>query len=423
TRANSEAAATTTTTTMTDYAFAQLLLLALRGFIGVQSQQRLRIAARQDLNGRRLRSRRKAILRLMAGRTSPVVWAHPRSRYWWDTIVPDFTSVQFMQNFRVSRESFQYICSQMRHVMGKRNTNYRLCVPIQKRVAIAIWKLATGGEYRTISHLFGVGLSTVFNCVQDFCNAVIKVLLPAHIIFPDAEKFVEMAAAFKSRWRVPQCVGAIDGSHIPIIAPEMYPRDYYNRKGWHSVVLQAVVDGRGLFWDVCVGFPGSVHDARVLKQSHLWDVIRDGEYLSQNKVTISGCDVGHYLIGDPAYPMQNWLMTPFSDTSRLTPEQHTYNYRLSSARSVVEMAFERLKGRWRCLLKRNDSKLYLSKKMALTCCVLHNICEERGDIFNEEHQDRHVNIQPPLQAVPEHGNQEGADIRAALMTYFNRGDA
>lgn len=327
-----------------------------------------------------------------------------------------------MQNFRVSRESFQYICDEIRDVLAKKDTNYRFCVPVQKRVAIAIWKLSTGSEYRTISHLFGVGLSTVFNCVQEFCNAVIRVLLPVHITTPDAAKLREMATFFSNRWRVPQCVGAIDGSHMPIIAPEEYPKDYYNRKGWHSVVLQAVVDGKGLFWDVCVGFPGSVHDARILRQSHLWEILSDGQLLGQTKVTISGCDVGHYLIGDPAYPMQKWLMKPFSDTGRLTPEQHTYNYRLSSARSVVEMAFGRLKGRWRCLLKRNDCKLELSKKMALTCCVLHNICEEHGDNFTEELPGRHVNMQPPVQALPENGNPEGTDVRAALLQYFTSGN-
>uniref|UniRef100_A0A8C9XPY7 Zgc:113227 n=1 Tax=Sander lucioperca TaxID=283035 RepID=A0A8C9XPY7_SANLU len=258
----------------------------------------------------------------------------PRSDHWWDTIVPDFTPLQFMQNFRVSPESFEYICSHVKHAMGRRNTNYRLCVPIRKRVAIAIWKLATGGEYRTISHLFGVGLSTVFNCVQEFCNTVITVLLPVHIKFPDAEKLLEMATFFNNRWRVPQCVGAIDGSHIPIIGVCMTPECY---------------------------------------DSHI--------------------------------------------CGRLTTEQHTYNYRLSSARLVVEMSFRRLKGRWRCLLKRNDCKLELSKRMALTCCVLHNICEEHGDNFTEEHPDRTLNIEPPVQTLP-----EGADIRAALMMHFNRGN-
>ncbi|KAF0047507.1 hypothetical protein F2P81_001140 [Scophthalmus maximus] len=123
-------------------------------------------------------------------------------------------------------------------------------------------------------------------------------------------------------------------------------------------------------------------------------------------------------IGDPAYPLQDWLMKPFSDTGRLTPEQH--NYRLSSALSVVEMCFGRLKGRWRCLIKRYDCKLELSKKKALTCCVLRNICEEQN--FAEVH-DRHIDIQPQhVQALPDHGNQEGANVRAALMNYFNRGD-
>ncbi|XP_034071752.1 protein ANTAGONIST OF LIKE HETEROCHROMATIN PROTEIN 1-like [Gymnodraco acuticeps] len=270
------------------------------------------------------------------------------------------------KNFRVSRQSFDYICNQVSGVMGRRDTNYRLCIPNKKRVAIALWKLATGGEYRTISHLFGVGQSTVCLCVQDFCWATMEVLLPLHITFPDVEKLVEMATFFNRRWRAPQCVGAIDGSHIPILAPRDYP-------------------------------------------------------LGQNKMTISGCDVGHYLIGDPSYPMQRWLMKPFSDTGRLTPEQHTYNYRLSSARSVVEMAFGRRKGRWRCLLKRNDCELELSKIMTVTCCVLHNICEEHSDNFTDDCHEL-VYDQPALHPLPDNGRQEGADVRSALMDYFNMGD-
>uniref|UniRef100_A0A3P8S776 DDE Tnp4 domain-containing protein n=1 Tax=Amphiprion percula TaxID=161767 RepID=A0A3P8S776_AMPPE len=324
-----------------------VLLLALHAFSVIHAQIILHLATtsrRRSHIQRRLRLRKKMFLRQIVRQRSPIAWAHPQSCYWWDMIVPDFSEQQFVQNFRVSRESFQYIYDRTSEILAKKDTTYRLCVPVRKRIAIAIWKLATGSEYRTISHLFGVGLSTVFNCVQEFCNAVIQVLLPVHITTPDATKLEKMACFFKSRWRTPQCVGAIDSSHIPIIAPEKYPRDYCNRKGWHSLVLQAVVDGKGLFWDVCVGFPGSVCDARVLKQSHLWTILSDGQLLGQNKATISGCDVGHYLIGDPAYPMLEWLMKPFSDTDRLTPEQHTYNYRLSSVQSVVQMAFGRLKG-------------------------------------------------------------------------------
>ncbi len=32
------------------------------------------------------------------------------------------------------------------------------------------------------------------------------------------------------------------------------------------------------------------------------------------------------------------------------------------------------------------------------------------------------NIQPPVQPVPEYGQPEGNDVRAALLEYFNRQD-
>ena len=61
----------------------------------------------------------------------------------------------------------------------------------------------------------------------------------------------------------PICAGSIDGWHIPITTPAMNHTGYYNRKGWYSMLLKEVVDHNYLFSDVCVGWPGSVHDARV----------------------------------------------------------------------------------------------------------------------------------------------------------------
>ncbi len=47
---------------------------------------------------------------------------------------------------------------------------------------------------------------------------------------------------FLSRWQFPHCAGALDGHHMPILAPAENRMDYLNWKGFHSVVMQALVD-------------------------------------------------------------------------------------------------------------------------------------------------------------------------------------
>ena len=69
---------------------------------------------------------------------------------------------------------------------------------------------------------------------------------------------------------VPTGRGAIDGTHIPIIHPDESASDYYNRKGYYSVIMQAMVDFHGLFIDAYIGWPGKVHDARVFVNSYLY---------------------------------------------------------------------------------------------------------------------------------------------------------
>ena len=115
-------------------------------------------------------------------------------------------------------------------------------------------------------------------------------------------------------WDFPQTVGAIDGSHIPILKPVDCPSDYYNRKGFYSVIVQAVVDSRGLFIDVNIGWPGKVHDARVLA---FYSKCNSGDCFANWKRSV---DVPPLILGDPAYPLLSWLM----NTGSLTREQQNY---------------------------------------------------------------------------------------------------
>ena len=37
----------------------------------------------------------------------------------------------------------------------------RECIPVEKRVALTLWRLATNADYRSVAQLFGLGRSTV----------------------------------------------------------------------------------------------------------------------------------------------------------------------------------------------------------------------------------------------------------------------
>ena len=71
-------------------------------------------------------------------------------------------------------------------------------------------------------------------------------------------------------------LGALDGKHIPITYPQGGGSIYHNYKGFHSIVLLALVDGDYKFFRVEVGAAESSSDAQILKLSDLRHKIEDG---------------------------------------------------------------------------------------------------------------------------------------------------
>ena len=286
-------------------------------------------------------------------------------------------------------------------------------------MAIALWCLATCREYRTIGHLFGVARCTVCVIVHQTCSAIVDTLLTRYIQFPKGDLLAQVVTGFKSKWGMVQCAGAIDGCHIPVKPPELNHTDYYNRKGWYSVILQGVVDHDYLFRNINVGWPGSVHDARVLANFELYWQATQGEILNGEHLVIHRQDVPIFLVGDSAYPLSTWLMKPFPYSAGLTQAEKRFNYQLSRARIVAENAFGRLKARWRRLSKSNDMNVDNVPTVITACCILHNMCEIHGDTFNELWMEDVNNLEQPVSAGTSAVTTDGAkSIRHALVMYY-----
>ncbi|KAK7893385.1 hypothetical protein WMY93_022537 [Mugilogobius chulae] len=276
-------------------------------------------------------------------------------------------------------------------------------------------------EYRVVANQFGVHKSTVLKFMHAFCNGMLSSVIHRLIKVPTLDEARGTASSFEKKFNIPQVIGCIDSTHIPVLPPSDRYKDFVNLKGWPSYVLQAVVDDSYRFWNINCTMPGSCEDASVLQGSTLYE---QATLLPKDPKDICGTSVGFFLLGDPAYPLTDWLMKDYSST-HITPQEESFNAYLSSARTTVETAFTRLKSRWRVLQKRSDFHFTFSPKVIATCCALHNFCEIEYETVNqtwiEELSDFEACKQPqPAQPPSDSSSAEGLEVRAALTQYLSQ---
>lgn len=364
------------------------------------------------------------IIALIKRRPVASIWSKPRSVQWWDMVIGGVQDEEWWrENLRMSKTTFDILCRELSSHIKRQDTSFRKCVAVEARVAITVWRLATNMEYRSLAALFGIGRSTAGEIFLETCEVIAKVLFPKYVKFPNNEGLREVVNGYKTKWGFPQVVGAIDGTHIPIVRPKDSAADYYNRKGFYSIIVQGTVDYRGIFLDAYIGWPGKVHDARVFTNSSLYSKMSNGLLLPDWSITLGSSStlIPLLFLGDPAYPLLPWLMKPYPENVTTTAEEKLFNYRQSRARMVVENAFGRLKGRWRCLLKRLDIHISNVPNVVASCITLHNICEKYGDYCHPDWitQDTPgVSAPPPTSVIPLASS--ATDIRDSIKTFLNQ---
>lgn len=307
------------------------------------------------------------------------LWVKNRSQAWWERCNdPEFPESEFHQAFRMSRSTFERICEELGAVVAKEDTMLRQAIPVRQRVAVCIWRLATGEPLRVVSKRFGLGISTCHKLVLEVCAAINNVLLPKYVQWPSHERMQAVTEEFERISGISNVVGAMYTTHIPIIAPKINVHAYFNKrhteknqKTSYSVTLQGVVDMDGIFRDVCIGWPGSMSDEHVLEKSALY------------KRGLGGLLHGVWVVGGPSYPPLDWLLVPY-DQHNLTWTQHAFNEKVDGVRKIGRDAFSRLKGRWCFLQKRAEVKLQELPAIIGACCVLHNICEQYRESYISE---------------------------------------
>lgn len=144
--------------------------------------------------------------------------------------------------------------------------------------------------------------------------------------------------------------------------------------------LQVICDADLVFMNCVSKWPGSLHDARILRESPLFHAFE------QNRKPLDGV-----ILGDSAYMLRDWLFTPH--TNPRTQSQRNYNNRHRSARSTVERAIGVLKRRWHCL-RRLRLQPVKASRVIMVCVMLHNHARRlRLDVESDSDSDSDSDFQ------------------------------
>ncbi|KAH6814114.1 PIF / Ping-Pong family of plant transposase [Perilla frutescens var. frutescens] len=355
------------------------------------------------------------------------------STEWWDvlskTIAGSPSSSQILDNFRstfkVSRKTFDYICSLVKeHMMAKTHFAFTNGKPmtLNDQVALALVRLGSGNSLISIGDSFGAHHSTVSQVTWRFVEAIEEKGL-RHLQWPSTElEMTQIKQKFEKIRGLPNCCGAIDTTHITMLltSSDQEADTWLDCKQNHSMILQAIVDPDLRFRNIVTGWPGKMNDSSVLQSSSFFKQCQKGEKLNAKKIHLSEeTELTEYIIGDSGFPLLPWLVTPYQG-KEVSKTEADFNKRLLATQVVAHRALARLKEVWKMIqgeMWRPDR--HKLPRFILVCCILHNIVIDMEDDVLDELPSSLHHDPGYSQEICESVDKAGSILRDRLSMYFS----
>ncbi|CAB4298680.1 unnamed protein product [Prunus armeniaca] len=184
--------------------------------------------------------------------------------------------VDCIDQFRISKCAFKKLCRILEENGGLVRTRN---ISIEEYVAIFLKIIAHNLKYRVIGFDYYRSIETISQQFNKVLYAMMRI----------SEEYIKfqpstVGSSERSKWQwFENCLGALDGTHIPVtVSAEERPR-YRNRKGDISTNVLGVCAPNLRFIYVLPGWEGSASDARILpdalRRNNRFHVARDKYYL------------------------------------------------------------------------------------------------------------------------------------------------
>ncbi|XP_029440514.1 putative nuclease HARBI1 [Rhinatrema bivittatum] len=271
-----------------------------------------------------------------------------------------------LSRFRLSIPIIRDLCTLLRpHLSPRIDTPYTLSVEV--KVLAALRFLSTGSFQRVTGDTTGISQASVSRSLEKFLDGMMA-HVDHFVHFPCAESEVRAThAGFFALGGFPKVLSIVDCTHVALIPPSTEEEVYRNRKQQHSMNMQVACDHQHVITNVFAKFPGSSHDAHILNQSPLAEYMR-----------AEGSSDG-WLLGDSAYTLETWLMTPFLHPREAS--QDAYNRAHRTTHRAMERTLALLKARFRALDNSKGALPFTPEKVCkifTVCCMLHNLAIWNG---------------------------------------------
>ena len=166
-------------------------------------------------------------------------YVKPRSTCWFNEYLFNiYTPEMFYDILRMRRRTFDRLVNDLRPYIEGQHTHWRQPIGVEKKVVVTLFKLMHGVSIPLVADKAAPGKSTVHEILRQVCTAISKHF--GHLIaWPVGRRLVRTAGGFQCKQWFPNCIGAIDGSHIYVAAPTntIVAADHRNRYKSFSILL------------------------------------------------------------------------------------------------------------------------------------------------------------------------------------------
>lgn len=324
-----------------------------------------------------------------------------KNRPTWTTFSYSISETHFRRQFRMSRSAFSHLCTLLSAAASEASfrpehslLSTRNAASLQRRgglisgevkAAISL-RLLAGGSYLDLAPLFSVSGSYIYIIFDEFLQWVLKAFefpLVKHIQEENWTALQRIAEPFSyaSNGVFIGILGPLDGLAVRIQSPHLSevpdPGNYFCRKGFFALNVQAICDRIKRFTWCYPSNKGSTHDSVAFSNSRLYSLLMEKATILEEK--------GFYLLGDSAYNLTPFLLVPYStddvrnDNSEICD---AFNFYLSSSRIFIECAFGELVMRWGILWKTLHFDLAKCQRIVQVCMLLHNFIKDENERDN-----------------------------------------